>query len=333
MPAPIPLALAPHKLGKPIRIFRYLDASGAPIGAVARFDLPDGGKEVLPLTCWDDGGGARWRWQSWPEPRPLYGLDWLAQRLAAPVLLVEGEKAAEAAQNIFPDHIAVTSPGGAKAAAKADWSPLAGRTVTIWPDADLPGRGYATEAAKCIRQAGAAAVAIVSVPAEWSEAWDLADDLPAGISHAHLQAMLDRASPVAMDEGPLPLRRALPEPEPFPIDALGETLGQAAEAIHDLTQAPLAVCGQSVLAAATLAVQAHADVILPMGSKRPTSCFFITVAASGERKTSCDDLALRPVRDFLDGIRQQHSVDLTDWRKSVGSMEGRTRENPEDRQG
>ena len=83
MPAPIPLALAPHKLGKPIRIFRYLDASGAPIGAVARFDLPDGGKEVLPLTCWDDGGGARWRWQSWPEPRPLYGLDWLA---AAPGL-------------------------------------------------------------------------------------------------------------------------------------------------------------------------------------------------------------------------------------------------------
>ena len=238
-------------------------------------------------------------------------------RLDAPVLVVEGEKAADAVRNIFPDYVAVTSSGGARAAAKADWSPLAGRAVTIWPDADAPGRDYAAEAAQLIQQAGAATVAIVNVPAELPEAWDLADDLPADVTHADLQAMIDGARPMPLDEGPLPLRRALPEPEPFPIDALGEVLRPAAEAIHDLTQAPLAVCGQSVLAAATLAVQAHADVILPMGSARPTSCFFITVAASGERKTSCDDLALKPVRDFLDGMRHQHSADLTDWRNRL----------------
>ncbi len=51
----------------------------------------------------------------------------------------EGEKAADTAQRIFPDHVAVTSPGGAKAAGKADWGPLAGRRVVIWPDNDEPG--------------------------------------------------------------------------------------------------------------------------------------------------------------------------------------------------
>src|SRR5690606_24086785 len=30
----------------------------------------------------------------------------------------------------------VAWPGGGKAVAKADWSPLAGRKVIIWPDAD-----------------------------------------------------------------------------------------------------------------------------------------------------------------------------------------------------
>src|SRR5262245_24449344 len=95
---------------------------------------------------------------------------------------------------------------------------------------------------------------------------------------------IDAASGVP--EHPLPLRRPLPEPEPFPITGLG-VLKEAAEAIHDLTQAPVAIAGQSVLAAGALAVQPHANIILPTGQRRPTSCYFLTVAHSGERKTSC----------------------------------------------
>ena len=74
----------------------------------------------------------------------------------------------------------------------------------------------------------------------------------------------------------------------------------------------MAICGQSVLAVASLAAQAHADVILPTGAAKPLSCFFVTVAASGERKTSCDDLALKPVRDCVDELRLQYQIDLGD---------------------
>lgn len=90
-----------------------------------------------------------------------------------------------------------------------------------------------------------------------------------------------------------PLFRPLPPAPVFPMHALG-TLQNAAEAIQMRTQAPDAICGQSVLAAATLAVQAHRDVNLPGGGCRPLTGLFASVAESGERKTSVDRLALAP---------------------------------------
>ena len=66
--------------------------------------------------------------------------------------------------------------------------------------------------------------------------------------------------------------RELPPADPFPVDALGEVLRAAAHAIHDPVQAPLAICGQSVLTAAALAGQGHADVVLPIGPGQPRPC-------------------------------------------------------------
>src|SRR5260221_251611 len=56
-------------------------------------------------------------------------LDKLAGRPDAPVIICEGEKSAEAAAVIFPKSVAVTAPGGANAADKADWSVLRGRKI------------------------------------------------------------------------------------------------------------------------------------------------------------------------------------------------------------
>src|SRR6266404_4142668 len=89
-------------------------------------------------------------------------------------------------------------------------------------------------------------------------------------------------------EPPRPLTRELPPADPFPIDALGDVLGPAARAIFDGVQAPLAICGQSTLAAAALATQGHADIELPVGQAKPISEDFITVAETGARKSACD---------------------------------------------
>ena len=87
--------------------------------------------------------GHGWQSGSAAEPRPLFGLDVLAQAdITRAVFIVEGEKAAAALQSL--GLVAVTSQGGSKAAAKTDWKPLEGRgRVYLLPDNDAPGEAYA----------------------------------------------------------------------------------------------------------------------------------------------------------------------------------------------
>ncbi len=123
-------------LGKESARWTYRDAQGEPIGLVLRWDREDGSKEIRPAWRF----GERWR-LTYPETRPLYGLDRLTVAPDDTVYVVEGEKCAELLSTL--GLTATTSPAGAKAAERADWSPLAGRNVVVLPDADDPGRGYA----------------------------------------------------------------------------------------------------------------------------------------------------------------------------------------------
>jgi uncharacterized protein (DUF927 family) len=109
------------------------------------------------------------------------------------VLITEGEKAADAAATIFLDMVSITWPGGAQAVGKADWSPLRGRRVTIWPDNDDAGRRAAADVVKAARAAGAASVATVAVPSDWPHGWDLADPLPENVTLDTLRALVAQA--------------------------------------------------------------------------------------------------------------------------------------------
>lgn len=120
---------------------------------------------------------------------------------------------------------------------------------------------------------------------------------------------------------PEPLRAPSRQAEPYPVDMLGPVMGGAAKALHETLKAPLALCCQSVLAAASFAVQSHFDVMLPWGEKKPTSLFFLSVAESGERKTALDDLVLGAAkaqeRSELAGYEvelQQYEQALAKWK-------------------
>ncbi|MBL6079698.1 DUF3987 domain-containing protein [Belnapia sp. T18] len=105
----------------------------------------------------------------------------------------------------------------------------------------------------------------------------------------------------------LPLFRPVPPAPEFPVAALGP-LRDVAEAIQMRTQAPLAMCANSVLAAAALATQAQRDVELPGGGRKPLTAIFVSVADSGERKTSVDKLALAPVYRIEEAWRGEHDA-------------------------
>jgi hypothetical protein len=129
------------------------------------------------------------------------------------------------------------------------------------------------------------------------------------------------AAPQMQSEAPRPLMRELPPPDPFPIDALGDVLASAAKGIHERVRAPIAICGQSVLAAATLAVQSHADVKLPTGQTKPLSGYFVSVAATGERKSAVDREALWPARTREAALRQTYDAERLDYENANEAWE------------
>lgn len=187
VPAGAPPAPVAHiKRGRPVATWAYRGRSGELLGYVYRFTTSDGGKEILPVVWGRHAvtGEEGWRWMQWGQPRPLYGLDRLRDGL--PVLVVEGEKCADAAHEMLGGVFCVlTWPGGGKAVSKADFTPLAGREVLVWPDCDLPGTAAAEAVAARLAELNTAA-RIVAIQGEKPPGWDVADAIAEGATRDQL---------------------------------------------------------------------------------------------------------------------------------------------------
>lgn len=133
---------------------------------------------------------------------------------------------------------------------------------------------------------------------------------------------VDRAlAKTAGETPPTPLTRPAAPGAPYPLDALGDVLGDAASAIAAKVQCPPAMAAQSVLSVASLAAQGLADVLLPYGQTRPLSLFALTIAASGDRKSSADNEAMIPVRmrekklaELFKVLKEIYDVDYAVWK-------------------
>ncbi|MDD2878442.1 MAG: AAA family ATPase [Acidiphilium sp.] len=202
------------------KAYWYHDRDGAVLGASFRIDDQVKGKSFAVLS-WGATGDEppTWQWRHWSGPKPLYGLDQLEQRPDAPVIVCEGEKAADAAAALFPDYVAITWPGGTNGVSKADWTPLGARLGLIWPDADKPGADAARE-----------------ISAKWVAGRIInTDGLPDGFDAADL----DCANPAAWLAARLPEDAPFDEvmgnlsldeiPEPPPIEALFERASRGAD--------------------------------------------------------------------------------------------------------
>jgi putative DNA primase/helicase len=200
--APKPVAIRPgpaptdHPPPPPIRSwgdvrgtwpYYGLEPDTGPLFIVCRYDPPDGSrKQFIPYT-WR---GGKWERKSYPQPRPLYRLRELAARPDDPVLIVEGEKAADAAIPYLPGYVVTTWPGGAAAVKTADYTPLKGRHVTIWPDADEPGSEAAATLAGILLRLEAHICVLRIPPGLKPEGWDVADAIDEDVSTQDLERFI-----------------------------------------------------------------------------------------------------------------------------------------------
>lgn len=125
----------------------------------------------------------------------------------------------------------------------------------------------------------------------------------------------------------LPLVNALGEAAPFPLAAFPAPLRGCAAVLLRTTQAPDAIIGGSLLAAASLAAQAHADVVLPHGAVSPLSLFVVSVAESGERKSAVDSLVLRPHAAFEKAKHDLYVTEMATF-KALPKAEKETTDEP-----
>lgn len=177
---------------KPVRADAYRDAEGRLLGYVLRCEFVDKAGKLrkwTPQVTWCVGpdGQQQWCLVKFPTPRPLCGLDTLAAKPDAPVLIPEGEKCRAAGAGAWAGYAALTWAGGGNAVGKSDWSPLAGRDVVLWPDADPAGRkamlgwrndagNYIPGVAQLAARAGAKSIRIIDVAGQ-PDGWDIADAL------------------------------------------------------------------------------------------------------------------------------------------------------------
>ena len=104
------------KFGDPHRTWDLPLADGTTFCSVARWDLPDG-KEIRPVPCQRRGRRVE---AARRQGAALYGCRTCCNG-GARVLVVAGEKTADAAKKLFPGWSVTTSLGGEGAVAKTDW--------------------------------------------------------------------------------------------------------------------------------------------------------------------------------------------------------------------
>lgn len=191
--------------GIPSAVYRYGGKSGECLGYVFRFDSGDK-KTFAPLTPWlDEDGSLVWRWKGFSKPRPVYGLDRLEANPGKKVLIVEGEKACDAIVPLFAETVVISWPGGSSGFRSVDWTPLADRSVLIWPDNDKPGIEAANGIADILSNS-CSRVRVMPVPEGKPKGWDAADAVAEGVNIASLIAS-QLQKPVE------------PEPEPDLVEA------------------------------------------------------------------------------------------------------------------
>ena len=230
---------------KPVALHAYNDQQGKPTYWRIRVKHPDTGEKwIRPMKL--NGHGYEMGEPKFEGSKPLYALDVIAANPDAMVWIVEGEQKADRLNKLG---LVATTSGGATSAESADWEPLRGRQVRIWPDNDDAGKAYAGEVASALmtRACGVSCVDVEKLglgPAEDVIDWIAAHS---GVIGGDILALpILTPSPVENEtacnaEGwpdPMPLPDQLPPVEPFDYGLLPDSLRPWIEDIAERVQCP-----------------------------------------------------------------------------------------------
>lgn len=153
--------------------YRYRTPDGTEYARVFRYPENRPARKADPYTRRSGGKHAGTWTHRAPQHRWPYRIETLAE--SVPVVIVEGEKCADALAGPAEGFGVLSWLGGSGAVLRTDWGALAGREVILWPDADGPGREAMARLAGELDRIGAARVRMIDPEEDRAEGWDVAD--------------------------------------------------------------------------------------------------------------------------------------------------------------
>ncbi|QTF10217.1 DUF3987 domain-containing protein [Brenneria izadpanahii] len=100
----------------------------------------------------------------------------------------------------------------------------------------------------------------------------------------------------------------------FPSEKIPDVLRDAISAVSSKTQAPIPLIFASAMAPIALLAQGMIDVSPKDGLTFPVSCNFLTVAESGERKSTVDKIFMQPIHEHEKIAYLKHQEDLKKYK-------------------
>ena len=127
------------------------------------------------------------------------------------------------------------------------------------------------------------------------------------------------------------------KPEPYPLDALPDTIRAAVQEVQAFVKAPAALVASSALSALSLAIQAHIDVQRDEILSGPVGLFLLTIAESGERKSKVDEMFMQAIVEYQDAqaeaakpMLKDHKAALAAWEAKYGGIKEKIRQQTKD---
>lgn len=251
------------------------DASGQVVAVHGRQDYSDGTKRMW----WEHPDGRR---SSDSDPLPvkpadmLYGLELLAQRPGEPVVLTEGEKAADALRALGVLALG-TVCGAASTPSEEVLRHLVAHAVTLWPDA-VDGLDHMARTAARLVELGAVGLRMVEPPAGVKVGWDAAD-----ATADQAKALLEAAKRWEPSAASTASTRITGWPTPLDEEAFHGLAGEVVRAIDPHTEAdPAAILMQFLVGFGSL-VGRHPYVVLE-ADRHYTNLFVVLVGETAKAR-------------------------------------------------
>ena len=121
---------------------------------------------------------------------------------------------------------------------------------------------------------------------------------------------------------PQPLTAKI-DPRPYPLDALPGIIGAAVAEVRGFAQAPDALVAGCALSAVSVALQALYDIERAPGLSGPISLYLLTIADSGERKSTCDRHFTQAIRAYEDAQAEAAKPGIKDFKAALAAWDAR----------